>query len=110
MTEHNDKSGSPLPPSKTTPNHDSNRNSHWRDELQTKINDLDNQLVYIHHSQCFYHEAMVNLLTSENEPDSDTLAGAMVTQRWLQDSTQDILNHMDHIQHWLEALNLGQHP
>ena len=81
MTERNDKSGSPLSPSKTTSNHDSDSISHWKDVLQAKINDLENQLVYLHHSQCFYHEAMVNLLTSENEPDSDTLTGATVTQR-----------------------------
>ncbi|MEO0443339.1 MAG: hypothetical protein AAFZ92_06305 [Pseudomonadota bacterium] len=35
------------------------------------------------HGQAFYHEALMNLMTSEAEPDSDTLIGAMVFQRWL---------------------------
>ena len=42
------------------------------------------------HSQTFYHEALMNLLTSPDEPGSDTLIGALGFQRWIHHSGQQL--------------------
>ena len=51
---------------------------------------LEQALVPLLQSQCFYHEALMNLLTSDAEPDSDTLIGAMVCQRWIRETGQQL--------------------
>ena len=66
--------------------------------------DLQQSLQPTLYSQCFYHEAMMNLLTSQDEPESDILIGAMVTQRWLRESGQATLDQLDRIQSWLDGL------
>ena len=63
------------------------------DQLFAFEHSLQQQL----HSQVFYHEALMNLLTSENEPDSDILIGAMITHRWLRESGQALHQQLHHL-------------
>ena len=102
MSKRNDKAGSPLSPSKTTTNHDSNGNSHWRDELSDKMTYLLQQWENISHAQHFYHDALMYMLTSENEPDSDSLIGAMIISRWLHTDALATLGRMRRLQLWIE--------
>jgi hypothetical protein len=58
----------------------------FSDQLLVFEQELQQQL----YGQAFYHEALINLLTSEDEPESDTLIGAMVFQRWLTTTGQQL--------------------
>ena len=102
MSKRNDKTGSPLSPSKTTTNNDSNHNSDKKDKLHAKIADLLLQWENLGYANHVYHDALIYLLTSENEPDSDILIGAMVIQRCLHKNSQATLGQMKQLQHWLE--------
>ena len=102
MSKRNDKAGSPLSPSKNTTNSDSNSNSHWKDELVAKIDDLLQQYENLGYAYYFYHDALMSMLTSENEPNSDILLGAMATQRWLRASSKAALKQIKQIQYGLE--------
>ena len=62
--------------------------------LEGQLQALEQGLQQRLYSQCFHHEAMMGLLTSENEPDSDALIGAMVTQRWLQQSGHQLAKQL----------------
>lgn len=56
------------------------------DQLLSFEQSLQQQL----YGQAFYHEALMNLLTSQNEPDSDSLIGAMIFQRWLNTTGREL--------------------
>ncbi len=98
MTNSNDKSGSPLRPSKTTPSVLSDTE---KESFHNQLVTFDDRLFSLLKSQCFYHEAMLNLLTSQDEPDSDTLIGAIVIQRWLRESGDHLLSQLREMQGWL---------
>lgn len=51
--------------------------------LSEKLFSLEQQLQQLLQKNAFYQEALFNLIISENEPDSDTLIGALMTQRWI---------------------------
>jgi hypothetical protein len=61
-----------------------------KNEFGEQLAGVEQALQPLLYSQCFYHEALMNLLTSENEPDSDTLIGAMIVQRWIRTTGQQL--------------------
>ena len=78
--------------------------NHYEQQVRQLKEDFDDQLFAFEHSlqqqlhsHAFYHEALMNLLTSENEPDSDLLIGAVVTQRWIRESGQSLHQQLHHL-------------
>ena len=53
--------------------------------------------------QCYHHDALMNLLTSPDESNSDTLIGAMLFQRWLWQSGRDLQKALTTYRHSLET-------
>ena len=86
MTKHNDKSGSPLQPTKTS------QTSTNGATLHAKLTALDQQLTNLLHSQHFYRQALINLLDLDNEPSS--LIGALVIHQWLEQSGDSLLDQL----------------
>ena len=83
MTNINNKSGSPLQPTKTT------QTDADSDTLYDKLTDLDQQLTNLLHSQYFYRQALINLL--DLDEDASCLIGALVLHQWLEASGESLL-------------------
>jgi len=60
------------------------------EEINEQLSTFEHSLQQQLYGQAFYHEALMNLLTSENEPDSDSLIGAMIFQRWLNTTGREL--------------------
>ena len=80
--------------------------THYKQQLRQLKDEFSDQLLTFEQSlqqqlygQAFYHEALMNLLTSENELDSDSLIGAMIFQRWLKQSGAEISQQLAHTRH-----------
>ena len=83
MSDHNDKSGSPLQPTKTS------QTDADGVTLYDKLTDLDQQLTNLLHSQYFYRQALINLL--DLDEDASCLIGALVLHQWLEASGDSLL-------------------
>ena len=95
MAKRNTKAGLPLRQlKKRHQQHIQQLKEAFSDQLMALEQDLDAML----YSQAFYHESMINLLTSENEPDSDSLIGAMMIKRWLRQSGQRLQHQLSTLQ------------
>ena len=61
-----------------------------KEEFGEQLVGLERVLSPLLYGQCFYHDALINLLTSPNEPDPDTLIGAVVFQRWIRNYGREV--------------------
>jgi len=99
MTKRYSKSGKRLRQLKTQHQRQVRR---LREEINEQLSTLEHSLQQHLYGQAFYHEALMNLLTQEHQPDSDTLIGATIFQRWLTTSGQQlkqcIVNYRHHTQ------------
>ena len=73
-----------------------------KQEVEAQLTNIEQHLHPLLYSQSFYNEAMMNLLTSENEPDSDILIGAMVTQRWLRQEGNQLSKQLAKVKQQLQ--------
>ena len=68
-----------------------------KEEISAQVLVCEQGLQQQWYGQVFYQEAMLNLLTSPDEPESEVLIGAVITQRWLRASGQTTLAQLREI-------------
>ena len=65
---------------------------------------LDNELFNLLQAQAFYHEALLALIQTGDEPEP-WLIGSILTKRWLRESGDSLLRQFGAMRGWLEQPN-----
>ena len=70
--------------------------------LNTKLTQFDDDLCNLIQSHTFFHHAIIHLGNEELAPES-WVTGAIITQRWLQQSADTLTQQLQDIRQWVNG-------
>ena len=94
----NSKAGKRLRKTKIIPQRQFTR---FKQTLNVRLTQLDDDLYNLLQGYTFLYRALVNMAADGSEPES-WLTGAMVAQRWLQQSGRNLTEKLQQTRQWID--------